>query len=76
MKNTLADLNNYLFAQIERLDDDELTPEQLSIEITRSKAIAEISREVVSNAGLVLKAYVKVADGELRAVPKMLEGGN
>ena len=56
MKNTLADLNNYLFAQIERLDDDELTPEQLSIEITRSKAIAEISREVISNAGLVLKA--------------------
>ena len=76
MKNTLVDLNNYLFAQIERLDDDSLTDEQLAREITRTRAIAEISREVIANAGLVLRAHAKFVDGEIRGVPKMLGGGN
>lgn len=29
MRNTLTDLNNYLFETLERLTDDELTEEQL-----------------------------------------------
>lgn len=29
MRNTLADLNNYLFEQIERLQDDELSEEKM-----------------------------------------------
>lgn len=33
MKNTIVDLNNYLFEAIERLNDDELTDEQLEKEI-------------------------------------------
>lgn len=36
MMNTLSDLNNYLFEQIERMTDDELTEEQLQKEILRS----------------------------------------
>ena len=32
MKNTLSDLNNYLFEQLERLSDDELTEDQLERE--------------------------------------------
>ena len=31
MKNTLLDLNNYLFEQIERLHDDDLTDDQLGL---------------------------------------------
>jgi len=75
MKNTLADLNNHLFAQLERLSDESLSPEKLSHEITRSKAIADLSREVISNAALVLKAHALATSGTHGDLPKMLEGG-
>lgn len=37
MKNTLSDLNNYLFESIERLNDDSLSEEALEKEIKRSE---------------------------------------
>ena len=39
MKNTLSDLNNYLFESIERLNDDSLSDEELEKEIKRSEAV-------------------------------------
>ena len=36
MNNTLTDLNNYLFEQLERLNDDELDDEGLDREIRKS----------------------------------------
>jgi hypothetical protein len=56
MENTLLDLNNYLFAEIERLDDEELDDEALQKEISRARAITGIASQVVANAGVVLKA--------------------
>lgn len=35
MKNKLSDLNNHLFAQIERLGDEDLTAEQIGQEVER-----------------------------------------
>ena len=52
MKNTLADLNNYLFEQIERLQDDSLTPEQLETEIRRSETIQKIAGSIIENGSL------------------------
>ena len=43
MKNTLSDLNNYLFESIERLNDDTLTDEELDKEIKRSDAVQKIA---------------------------------
>lgn len=56
MKNTLTDLNNYLFEAIERLNDDELTDEQLEKEIKRSEAVQKVAKTIIDNGALALQA--------------------
>ncbi len=55
MKNKLTDLQNHLFAELERLGDEELEGDKLTTEIERAKAVAIISEQVIDNASLVLK---------------------
>lgn len=55
-RNTLGDLNNHLFAQLERLNDKEITGEKLEDEITRSKAVIGVSKQIIANANVVLRA--------------------
>lgn len=56
MKNKLVDLNNHLFAQLERLSDEELNGEDLEQEIARAKAITVVSNQIIQNGALALKA--------------------
>jgi hypothetical protein len=56
MKNTLADLNNYLFEAIERINDDSLDDEQLDREIKRGEAVQKIAKTVIENGNLALQA--------------------
>lgn len=75
MKNNLVDLNNHLFEQMERLNDEELKGEELEKEIARSKAIASIADKIIENANLGLSATklkVEYGRGEV-ALPEMLE---
>ena len=78
MKNKLTDLNNHLFAQLERLNDEDLTGENLRHEIDRSAAVVRVGEVIVANAALVLKARV-AADERLRGgaagLPAMLGCG-
>ena len=75
-KNTLGDLNNFLFAQLERLDNPDLEGDELLKEIARSKAISEISKNVIENANVVLQAKKHMAEyrGTDETMPRMLEG--
>lgn len=60
MKNKLTDLNNHLFAQLERLNEEDIEAEKLQSEIERSKAVAAIAREIINNGKLVLDAQVEL----------------
>lgn len=51
MKNRLSDLNDHLFAQMERLADESLTPEQIGHMLTRARIRPErYSRPALSVA--------------------------
>jgi hypothetical protein len=57
-KNRLTDLNNHLFAQVERLGDETLKGDALREEIERAWAISKVSQHIINNAGLLLRARV------------------
>ncbi len=72
MKNKLSDLNNHLFEQLERLNDDELMEESLEQEIARSKALTTVAQQIINNGNLMLNAqkhkdeyYGTRRDGEM-----------
>lgn len=72
MKNKLTDLNDHLFAQLERLSDESLTPEEIEKEVTRAQAVVSIADCIVANAGVQLKAVQLAADhGGFVKVPFM-----
>ncbi|WP_018692498.1 hypothetical protein [Algicola sagamiensis] len=73
MKNKLTDLNNHLFAQLERLNDEDLSDEELQMEIARSKAISGVAQNIVSNAKLALDAQQRYHEGMIESAPVMLE---
>lgn len=71
MKNKLTDLNNHLFAQLERLNDEDLSPEQIASEAERAKAIIGVSDKIIANANLQLKAVSIVAEHGDRFKPQL-----
>lgn len=61
MKNKLSDLNNHLFAQLERLGDEDLDAEKIAQEAERAKAIIGLSDMIIANANIQLKAVDIIA---------------
>jgi len=79
MKNTLTDLNNYLFETLERLTDDSLTAEEMEAELRRADAVTSVAETVIHNGELSLKAmkhaeeYNIGVDRSARKLPPMLD---
>ena len=74
MKNKLIDLNNHLFAELERLGDESLKGDALKEEVGRARAISTVAMQVVSNANLALRAEQLRFDGLIGKKPAMIEG--
>ena len=72
MKNKLIDLNNHMFAQLEKLSDESLQGDKLDVEINRTKAIASVAGHIISNAALAFQAQKAMTDGLMRSAPEML----
>jgi len=73
MKNKLLDLNNHLFAQLERLGDESISEEKLAIEVRRTKSICDVSVRVIDNANTCLKAIKLREEYNIQGGMSMLE---
>ena len=76
MKNKLSDLNNHLFAAIERLNEETFNAETVKAEIARAKAISDTGRTIIENGRLMLDAAelnLTYRNQEL-ALPDLLQG--
>jgi hypothetical protein len=71
MKNKLSDLNDHLFAQLERLSDEDLTPEQIEKEVKRGEAIVAVSDQVIKNASLKIQAAKLLAEHGATIMPHL-----
>lgn len=71
MKNTLDDLNDHLFAALERLGDEELQGDKLLAELKRCEGIVKIGSVIVDNADLKLRAY-EMAGSNKNLIPKIM----
>jgi hypothetical protein len=71
VRNKMSDLNNILFEQLERLNDDSLDLDQ---ELKRAKAISTVSDKLIQSADLQFRVMQLRADmtGEVDT-PEMLE---
>ena len=78
MNNRLSDLNNHLFEQLERLNDENLTGEELDKELRRAEGIAKVSEQIIRNGELAYKTMVHMAEYGYpdKSVPEMLEVKN
>lgn len=73
MKNKLTNLNDHLFEQIERLNDDSLTADQLEQEVKRSIALAGMTEATLRVAAMQLQAIKIIHDHDGRDPRPMLD---
>lgn len=60
--SNLSELNKHLFAQLDRLSNENLKGDALKEEVARSGAVNEICKSVIENANLQLQATKLVAE--------------
>lgn len=77
MKNTLSDLNNYLFEQLERLNDDSISTEQLDRELRKTDSIVRVADKIIQNGELAFRTMQHMDEFgynlKPRPVPVMLQ---
>ena len=78
MKNSILDLHNHLFAQLERLSDESVKGDELREELSRAKPVMGVADVLVQNAALMLeveKLKSKTNETEI-TIPSVLSADN
>jgi hypothetical protein len=60
MKNKATDLHNILFAQLEKLSDEEMTPEEMKKEVERAAAMSNLANSMVNLVKVQIQAHNKL----------------
>lgn len=76
MKNRLSDLNNHLFAQLERLSEENLSAEEIEREVKRADAMVDVSDQVLRIADTGLKAAKLFAEHGETILPHLPQIGS
>ncbi len=74
-RNKISDLNNHLFAQLEKLNDDQLQGDNLNTEVNRARAMSSLASQIISSTKLTLDAIKMANNGEINPVdvPNLLD---
>jgi hypothetical protein len=75
MKNKLADLNDHLFAQLERLAEEGLSPEKIDQEVKRGQAIVAVADQILRHASLQVQAAKIISDHGMDPTSRLPELG-
>lgn len=76
MKNKLGDLNNHLFAALERLSEEDLSDDQIATEAKRADAIVSVADKIIGNAALQLNAAKLFAEHGQTIMPMLPKVGH
>lgn len=75
MTYKLSDLNDHLFAQLDRLRADTLTAEQIETEAKRAQAIVAVADTIADTARLQLQAAKLFAEHGQQVLPMLPQIG-
>jgi len=75
MKNKLSNMTDHLFAQLERLSDDGMNPEQIETEAKRATAIVAVADRITDNARTQLAAAKLFAEHGAAVMPLLPQIG-
>lgn len=74
-KNKMSDLNDHLFAALERLNDEQATVEDIEREAKRAEAIVTLADQIVSGHRLSLDAARLFAQHGAAVLPMLPQIG-
>lgn len=73
-RNKMSDLRDHMFLALERLNDEDLSPEKIQEELAKAKQIAQIGSVLVNSAKVEVD-YLK-ATGQIEATSELFKSMN
>lgn len=68
-QNKISDLNNHLFAQLERLNDETIKADKMELEIKKAGAISKVASQIIQSNKLLLDGLKLAGNGIVTSLP-------